>query len=116
VYSSLPRCWLARRSAGGLAQRVKALTPTPRMMGGPTPPGRAHQDLTASAETEHYLRGDPGTVQALPPAGSVVSESTRPCPSPRDAAGARWAAALAEHEPLVHWVVRRQHLVHDQAT
>jgi len=80
------------------------------MMGGPTPPGRSHQDLTASAETEHYLRGGPGTVQVLPPGGSVVSESTRPCPSPRDAAGARWAAALAEHEPLVHWVVRRQHL------
>ena len=39
-----------------------------------------------------------------------MSESSRPSLSPEDAAGARWAAALAEHERLVHWVVRRQEL------
>jgi len=39
-----------------------------------------------------------------------MSESSRPGPAPQDTAGARWAAALAEHERLVHWVVRRQDL------
>src|SRR5947209_4459645 len=39
-----------------------------------------------------------------------MSESSRPRSAPGGAAGARWAAALAEHEGLVHWVVRRQDL------
>ena len=39
-----------------------------------------------------------------------MSESSRPRPDPGGEAGVRWAAALAEHERLVHWVVRGQDL------
>ena len=39
-----------------------------------------------------------------------MSESSRLCPDPGGDPGARWAAAMAEHERLVHWVVRRQAL------
>src|SRR5213593_577644 len=38
-----------------------------------------------------------------------MSESSRACLSAGGDPGACWAAAMAEHEGLVHWVVRQQH-------